>query len=534
MSVTLPVLIVGAGPTGLMMACELARYHVPFQIIDKKSQLTQTANATWIQTRTLEIFNQVGIVNQFLKYGQPCRAINVYSNGKQLMRMALDNTDSTFPYVLTLPQSKTEQLLEEHLEQLNHKIQKNVEVVDVKQEHDHVIATVKHANGKTETITCQWLIACDGANSIVRDKCEIAFPGKEVKEQFIVADAQMDSFQPRDEMYMFFDKGFIFSDRRMIFIAFPLGSNNYRIHANLYQGQTRAIFTDLEVKELVAERSHENFSIKNVSWLSPFWIHSKLAQHMQQQRIFLAGDAAHIHSPAGGQGMNAGIQDAYNLAWKLALVYKHKANSDLLETYELERRSVLNNIVNKTELFTNMALFDKLFFSKLRKFSRKLSQNKKKAKKASMQLTQLNIQYKGSPIIDYQTQVGLRSPKPGERTPDVMLGKTDRLHDHLSQSQHTILLFTGLENDKTKFAKIKELYNWIEKTYPQVTMRIIASQTLPDVKQVISDESATIHSCYQIKKACVYIIRPDQHIAYCSKNLKHYAIKKILSRVYHS
>lgn len=520
----LPVLIVGAGPTGLMMACELARYGVSFRIIDKKSDPTVSSNATWIQTRTIELFDHLGIADRFLKISNLCHAINFYLDGKSLVKIPLNYIDSTYPFILMLPQCETERLLNQYLEESNKKVERSLELIDVKQSDNTVISTIKYPDGHTETIPSDWLVACDGANSTVREKCNMFFPGEDLPEQFIVADAQIESFMSKDEVHVFFDKGAIFA-------AFPLGSNKYRISANLHLTHPRKIFAEREVIEMTQERAHGAYYVKSVSWISPFWIHSKVVKHLQDGSIFLAGDAAHIHSPAGGQGMNTGIQDAYNLAWKLALVSKGKAKPSLLNSYHPERSPVVNEIVAQTERYTKMALFDNRFLTKLQQFERRISRNPMRlSKKIGTQLTQLGIQYKNSPVIDYENISG-KSLQQGTRAPDVVIDKSMRLYQYLRNSRHNVLLFTGQKSGKNTLKKIIELQKWLSQTYSDlIEIHVISKDKLNNINNIILDVNDIVHEHYHVKNPAIYIIRPDNYIAYCSKNLDSVSIERFFKR----
>lgn len=519
------VLIVGAGPAGLMMACALARQRITFRIIDKKPERTLSSNATWIQTRTLELFDQMGIAERFIEIGHPCSAINFYSGGKPLANLSLKNINSIFPFILMLSQSKTEEVLDEYLTELNHKVERSVELIDVKNEKDIATSTVKHPDGCIETITSNWLIACDGANSIVREKCGFHFPGEDLTEQFIVADATIDfSYMPKDEIHFFFDQGTVLA-------AFPLGSDKYRLAANLHLDFPRKLFTGREVIELVQERAHGNYYVTNVQWISLFWIHGKLVKRMRKNNIFLVGDAAHIHSPAGGQGMNTGMQDAYNLAWKLALVIKGQARSSILDSYQTERYPIVKEIVEQNEQFTKMALFDKSFLAKLKKFSRELSQdaNGELAKKIGSKLTQLDIQYKDSPIIEYGK---LKSPKPGERAPDVSIDDNS-LYKYFSNTLHNILLFTGINIIEKKMQKLKQFKKDLEKEHSNlVKIYMVSNIKLADTTNIIEDINGNIHHSYKINNPAVYIIRPDTYIAYYSEDLNLDSIDKFFKRMH--
>jgi 2-polyprenyl-6-methoxyphenol hydroxylase-like FAD-dependent oxidoreductase len=520
MSDSIPVLIAGAGPTGLMMACELARHGIAFRIIDKNAGPTLGSNATWIQTRTLEILDHLGIANRFLKAGHTCNAINLYADGKSLLKIPLAQIGSTYPFILMLPQSETERLLNEHLNELKAHVERSLEFIEAKQDKNKVISTIKYPDGRTETITSDWLIGCGGVSSTVRETGEFSFPGQDLPEQFLVADAQMSSYLPTNEIHVFFDKGEIFPDKGTILVASPLGSNKYRITANVYQGHARKNIYAHEVIDIVQERCHGEYRVEDISWISPFWIHSNLIDHMRHDLTFLAGDAAHNHSPMAGQGMNTGLQDAYNLAWKLALVIKGEAKSSLLDSYQDERHPVISKVVNQTEQLTEMALFDKTFLIKLRTFCDEAShENSEISQHIAEEIEQLDIQYKSSSVIDYDEYINKKSPRQGERAPDVSIDQTTRLYDHLRNTQHNILLFTGLSVSTEIMTKIKETQQWLNKTYSDlIKTHIISTEKLQDTENIIFDVNGIIHKCYDVETNVIFIIRPDNYIAYCSKS----------------
>jgi hypothetical protein len=236
---------------------------------------------------------------------------------------------------------------------------------------------------------------------------------------------------------------------------------------------------------------------------------------MRHEAIFLAGDAAHVHSPIGGQGMNAGIQDAYNLAWKLALVIKGKAKQSILDTYQLERYPIVSEIVKQTEDFTKLVLFDNTFLTKLRKISHEISHEDTLTKKISNMISQTSFQYKDSPIIPHYEQLSIHSPKPGQRAPDVIIDHSGRLYDHLRNKQHNILIFA---DHTTK--QLKELQQWIAQTYDHlINTHVISREPLSDVENNIVDRKNDIHKHYHVKDHALYILRPDNYIGYCSNKI---------------
>ncbi|MDR3491138.1 MAG: FAD-dependent monooxygenase [Gammaproteobacteria bacterium] len=527
----LPVLIVGAGPVGLLMACELARRGVSFRIIDAKPERTTASNATWIQTRTIEILDLMGIADRFLKVSHRCDAVNLYHRDTQLLTIPFDLSFLTHPYVLMLAQSETERLLIAYLKEFKCEVERPCKLIDVKQHDNQVTSTIELKNGETEIINSQFLVACDGANSKVREVCKIHFLGQDVAEQFMVADANINSSLPSNEIQMFFDQGTILPDKGQLLTAFPLGDKKYRITANLYQSHPRQFFSPQEVQEAVHERTYGNYTVNSVSWISPFWIHSKEIERFSQGSIFFAGDAAHTHSPAGGQGMNTGMQDAFNLAWKLALVINHKASPSLLESYHSERYPIVNEIVAETEKLTNMALFDKTFMTKLKSFSRKVSRSPViMQKKLSMQISQLSTHYQNSPIIHYVKHTGLTSPQPGERAPDVIMNPPAHLYNFLRNTSHNALLFCGLLVDETKLKKILTLQQWLKENYPELIKVHVVSEKTVDVENNILDENKAIHQAYHIETPAVFIVRPDNYIAYCSNDVSTFSLGEFLKR----
>ncbi len=514
----LPVLIVGAGPTGLMMACQLARYGINFRIIDKKPEPTQASNATWIQTRTLELFDQMGIAEYFIKIGHPCSAINFYIDGKQSAILTFKDVNSIYPFILMLPQSETEKILEKYLIEFNKNVERPLELIDIKFENDTVISTLKHSDGRIENIISNWLVACDGANSIVREKCGFHFPGEDLKEQFMVADATIDfTYMPKDEIHFFFDPGTVLA-------AFPLGKNKYRIAANLHLDYPRKFYSEREVIELVQERAHGKYYVTDVAWISSFWIHGKIAEHMRKGPIFLAGDAAHIHSPAGGQGMNTGIQDAYNLAWKLAFVIQRKAKASLLDSYEIERYPIVEETINQNEHFTKIALFDKDFLSKLEDFSKDLSDDRdgNLTKKIGNQITQIDIQYKNSPIINYKNDKNLYYA--GKRLPNIIINQKTLYH-YLNNTQYNILLFIGLNPSEKELMLINDVQKNLEKNPDLFKLLIISKDKFGFSDNVLLDENSNIQKYLGIKKSTILIVRPDTYIAYYSESFDWESIK---------
>ena len=502
----LPVLIVGAGPSGLAMACALAHLGIPFRILDKNNSPVEGSNATWLQPRSLQFFHLLGVVDAFLKKGHHCQALTLRVRGKPLGRIPFDQNGSTYPYVIVLPQHETEKLLLAHLEQRGGKVERSVTLTHLSQSDTAVKTTLRDASGKEEQATFSWVVGCDGAASTVRNLCQIAFPGAELPGQFVVADTRMDSFLSPHDMHVFFD-------RETVCAIFPMGSRRYRICANLHQSHPRKIFTEMEVREVVAERTDTNFNVESVSWISPFWTHSRQVDRMRAGRVFLVGDAAHIHSPAGGQGLNSGIQDAANLAFKLAMVIRGEANEGLLESYQAERHPVVAETIAQSEYFTRLVQ------------SRVSIKKKWEALIApspatfpgliGRRIAQMDTRYPDSPAICLPGRKETPSaPQPGDIAPDIRLAPGKSLYTELQAMRHLVLLFEGQARSAAN-----TLQRQLEEQFGQAIKVIRVTHKASDEPGIIADPEGRLYALYEVATMATYVIRPDAHIVACASGL---------------
>jgi len=521
----LSVLIVGAGPTGLTLACELARRDINFRIIEKKSERTQTSNALGIQARTIELFDDMGIVNRFLDLGDKAHSVTVHSENKALAHVILDQLDSIYKFILMVPQNETERILDERLNELGHHIERNVELISVNQSADHAIATVKNTDNKEEKITATYIVACDGIHSAVRESLKIPFPGEDITQEFVVTDAHVETNFPIDQLH-------VFLGHKELLAFFPITTGRYRITTNIPSSQAKEI-SQQEIKTLVEKRSNQLFKLIETTRISPFWIHSRVVPDLQHGNIFFAGDTAHVHSPVGGQGMNTGIQDAYNLAWKLALVIHNKAKPSLLESYHPERHPVIENIVKTTERMTKMMFISNPIFFWLRnKFIKFLSSKKSFVRKLTMQISQLAIAYKQSPIVFYKSAMSSKSPQPGEKAPDVVINHNHRLIDVLRGTQHNILFFTGFNPTEKEITKITEMVKWLHDKYSGIIkVHVISNEP---IENCILDENLALHKRYHVQYAGIYLIRPDNYIAYCDNILNKKKLERYLNTIFNT
>src|SRR5580658_4886724 len=335
------VLISGAGPTGLVLALWLTKQGVKVRIIDKTEGPGTTSRAVAVQARTLELYRQLDLTSEVLAQGHQVPAINLWVRGKQQTRVSFANIAADLtPYgPFTYAQDQHERLLIKRLEQLGVTVERQTELLRFSDTGECVTASVRHRDGREETIEARYLAGCDGARSLVRQTIGTGFPGGTYAQIFYVADVNGTGPAFDGELHVDLDEA--------DFLAiFPLNGEG---HARLIGTvrDERAEHPETLKFEDVSHRAIENMKVdvRQVSWFSTYRVHHRVTEHFRAGRCFLLGDAAHVHSPAGGQGMNTGIGDAINLAWKLRSVLRHAASDRILDTYEIERRAFARKLV---------------------------------------------------------------------------------------------------------------------------------------------------------------------------------------------
>jgi len=346
------VLIVGAGPTGLVLALWLTRLGVRVRIVDKTAEPGTTSRAVAVQARTLELYRQIGLANAVVERGRKLVAANIWARGNKVGRIVLVDLGaglSPFPYALVFPQDEHERLLIDRLAEAGVMVERQTELLDFEDSARHVLARLKRPDGSSEACEAAYVAGCDGAHSSVRQKLEIGFPGGTYDHLFYVADVQGGGEALNGEVH-------VALDTTDFLAVFPL----------VGEGRARLVGTVRED----APQQHDNLAwndvskrviewmridVDRVNWFSTYRVHHRVAGHFRNGRAFLLGDAAHIHSPVGGQGMNTGIGDAVNLAWKLAAVLHGRASASLPDSYEPERIAFARRLVATTDrVFTGV------------------------------------------------------------------------------------------------------------------------------------------------------------------------------------
>lgn len=555
----LDALVVGAGPVGLVMASELRRHGLSCRIIDKNDSPSIWSKAQIIHARTLECFQDMGVVDDALAKGRQVSGARIMTPQlEKIGRVSLGGIDSPYPYFLSLSQRETEITLAEHLERkYDTRIERNVTLEGFSQGADGVLAKLVHVDGSAEEVRVPWLLGCDGAHSAVRKTLGLPFDGSTYDYRIIQADVRVDL-----PITVHDDEIAVFLSPAGMIGFFPLpGDHRYRLLAFLEPGDDRPV--ELEsFKALLAERGPAGAELSDPKWMIDFKIHCRLVPRYRVGRVFLSGDAAHIHSPAGGQGMNMGIQDAYNLAWKLALVHRGKAKEVLLDSYEAERRPIAEATLRATDASTRgfvtaLSLKSSIATSirnHLVSFVTSLEMVKERAGRV---MSQIEIAYPKSPIVG-QDQVSLWSvplngggenpslsdwihfgdgPAPGSRVPDVLIGEKT-VFEVLRGTRHTLFCFDGA-------ARTEEGYHRLGQIIQQVKSRlgdgiegyvVVPFAERPEALSVdvpvLLDAEGELHRRFGARSECLYLIRPDGYVAYRCQPADEHRFSAYLDRLF--
>ncbi|HEV2862283.1 MAG TPA: FAD-dependent monooxygenase [Pyrinomonadaceae bacterium] len=359
------VLIVGAGPTGLALACQLIRHGVEFLILDRNETTTPHSKAIGVQARTLEIYEQIGLAEPLIARGALAEKARLVVGGEvrgEIEFAEIGKGLSPYPYVLIVEQGRHEKLLHDFITTNGREVRWRTRLEEFSHTEAGVRARVVGADGVEETIGAKFLVGCDGAKSPVRHALGLKFEGSTFERMFYVADVRIDWRFPHDALT-------VFLMRHNLLAFFPMtGDGQWRIVGTFpeeFAGEEGEVLYE-EIEGQIKRDAEIDFDITRVNWFSTYKVHSRHVHRFSSGRCFLAGDSAHIHTPAGAQGMNTGIQDGYNLAWKLALVLKGRAGARILETYNEERLENAKNLLKTTDRFFNLVASPEPVLSYLR------------------------------------------------------------------------------------------------------------------------------------------------------------------------
>jgi 2-polyprenyl-6-methoxyphenol hydroxylase-like FAD-dependent oxidoreductase len=433
------VLIVGAGPTGMTTAIELKRAGFDVRIIDKSEHLAQHSQALVVQARTLEQMQRYGIAGKMVAQGRRLTNVKIRSEGKPVLSFAIDQIPSRYSFLLFLPQSETEAILNERMESLGVTTERKTNLVSFTQQQGEISALLRHADGAEERIRPRWIVGCDGAHSTVREQAGIPFEGAGIGLSFYLADLEIEGPDAPDD-------GLFFDWRRgnVVFMA-RLSEKITRVILALHSEQEIDRQDGLSIGDFqnLLDKAGVRVKILSSEWMTPFNVRDLQAQHYRAGSVFLAGDASHIHSPVGGQGMNTGIQDAANLAWKLAAVARG-ANDRLLESYEEERGEVGKALLRFTERGLKLATASNPIIEKIRDTLLPLITQLHPVQKAMLGfISETAIEYRSSSVVaDHGGDGSLRA---GDRIPDLARRGSPTLLEDWTDGKHLAILLDSTD-----------------------------------------------------------------------------------------
>jgi 2-polyprenyl-6-methoxyphenol hydroxylase-like FAD-dependent oxidoreductase len=532
------LLVVGACTTGLTMACELARHGAPVRIIDKRPNIDSHCRATTLHSRTLEIFHDLGIVDYFLDHGVKLAGISQYANGKRFLHSTSGEVDSPFPFGISIEQGKTEAELERLLNSYGVKVERETELLTFAEEPDKVVATIRPSSGRAETVATPWLVGCDGAHSTVRHIKRLHFPGTEDPHQYFIGDVRIDGPLARDEVNVFV------SDAGMLFLI-PLPADRWLIGGDVEtMHESSEQPTLAQVQAMADARAPLGIRLQDARWLAYYRVNNRTARHYRHGRTFLAGDAVHIHSPFAGLGMNTGIQDAYNLAWKLALVHRGRGCERLLDSYELERRPVGEDAVKFTMMRTDaLEAFQGLSERQRRKLYFNLAVPPRVARHLKLHEEQLDLDYsKSFACREHHGATGsfAAGPRAGTQAVDakplIHRGRRTGLFDVLRGPHHTLLLFPGGNREAASWRRVAELARSIDPRWREL-LKICFVAAQPDRipsdldlnGELIADPERALRDRYAADSECLYLVRPDGYVGYRAQPASAGALREYLS-----
>ncbi|MEV0544080.1 FAD-dependent monooxygenase [Nocardia salmonicida] len=517
------VLIVGAGPVGSAAAVGVVRHGVRCRIVDAQSDPPQYAKAVGIQPRTLELFEAMGVLREVLDAGILMRGQIVYINGAEADRMDL-TLPPEIPFgFLGLPQYETERILRRHLESLGTRVERGVRLVGFTQDEDGVDAVLAGPEGE-HTVRARYLVGCDGAHSTVRKTLGLTFEGAAFDEQYMLGDVELDWSQPHGYNVRSMHQNNGVTDDVLVCIPLP-GHHRYRVSMRvppeleidtsvggdkIEHGLGTGPGPSLADIQAVLDRlSPEPTTASHLRWSSVFRISHRIVDAYGRGRVFVAGDAAHIHPPTGAQGMNTGIQDAHNLAWKLALAVAEVAAPSLLASYDAERRPVGEEVVGRT----------------VRHARDGIGVDESDPERVLLREAQLLIDYRDSPIVT-ESPTGARSPLAGSRAPDATGLTRDgvtspfRLFPLLAGPGHTLLRYVDNTCDTATLTEMERHAGLLRKlTDDHLDIYLVASPgatIAPTILPVIRDSDGDFARRYHCAAGAAYVVRPDGYLGYAA------------------
>jgi 2-polyprenyl-6-methoxyphenol hydroxylase-like FAD-dependent oxidoreductase len=498
------VIIVGAGPTGLSLACQLIRYGVDFVVVEKNEGITPYSKALGVHARTLEIYEQLDLARKAVERGTIAGRVRLLEAGEIVGEVDLSNIGqglSAYPFMLVLEQSENERLLYEYMQGHGREVLWQTELESLSQDGTGVTANVRNSSGESQIIAGKYLVGCDGPHSPVRHTLGLSFAGSTFERLFYVADVWIDWKFSHDALH-----GCLAKNGVVAFFPMP-GEKRWRIVGAFPEGHEKdegeVLYEEIEAR--IKQEAELELDITRVDWFSTYKVHSRHVEKFSSGRCFVAGDAAHIHTPAGGQGMNTGIQDAYNLAWKLALVLKESAPECLLDTYNEERLPNARRLLETTDRMFNLAAGNDWFLNLIRttvfppmaKFILGIDAVKRKFFRL---ISQIGITYRESSLSSHDGDEEFEV-KAGDRMPYFLVDGRS-VYDKLRAPKFHLLSFSDGQSDAPH--QYQKARDEIESKYSH----LLDCYVIPLYTHVAK--------LFGTNKSFTVLLRPDNYLAFIS------------------
>ncbi len=510
-----PILIVGAGPAGLSLALELSRHKVPVRIIDKETGRHHESRSLALHSRTLEIFEKLGVVDAILNRGKRVYNFKVYLKDKEALDLDFSNLKAPYPFICMLPQNETEEVLIEELVKYDVHVERQTKLLNIKEQSEGIKAFIRNDRGEKESITTPFLIGCDGASSSVRRLMKIPFKRYGYVGNYLLADVLLSWDQNPDALRRFqHPSGAV--------TVIPIKDRHYRIMCDLEPNPCSYVVSETYLKKVLLQRVPEDLEVEDIEWMSDQKLSYREAEQFRSNRVFLAGDAAHLHSPIGGQGLNLGIQDVFNLGWKLAYITHYHVRTVLLASYSRERKPVVQHVLKTTRRLTDLAapsgFFSKRYQDLLFNLLNKTSALKLKT---LADVSGLGTKYKKSSIVKSQKKwlFFIPSVKAGSRflDGDLINPKTRqevRLFSLIKNTQHHLFIFCRQRH----LLKAKELLQDLNTKYSEVMgVHLISPDEELEVDHYWIDQDKEIAKPYRLGYPFMILVRPDGYIGLTAK-----------------
>ncbi|KAL3466796.1 FAD binding domain-containing protein [Aspergillus heterothallicus] len=494
------VLIVGAGPTGLVTALWLVRQGISIRIVEKAQTDASTSRALAIQARTLELYRQLDLADDIVAKGHKIQATNVWSEGSHRGRIPIGDIGSgltPYPFIHIFSQDQHERLLEDRLNSLGVQVERDLELVDFTENETSVTVQLKYranSNGKEDVEKCEatFIVGCDGAHSAVRRVTGIDYTGATYSHIFFVADIEGSGPTINGEAHVTFNQS-------EFMLLFPYDDNCRARISGAVDDTAAGKGVDITFEDVRSEMVRTlKLQIDKVNWFSTYRSHHRVAASFRKGRAFLVGDAAHIHSPVGGQGMNTGIGDAINLAWKLAAVIKGQAGLDLLDSYETERRAFATQLVNTTDSGFNLVISQSFFAQTLRTWvvpyvAPLLAKINHARHKVFQRVSQIMINYRHSSLSTGATGY----VNGGDRLPWVPVGDVDNF-DSLKSITWQVHVYGEPKEDLLGWCQSKNIplhiFSWDEKYHDAGLQANSAYLIRPDTYIAVAEPSGNFQA----------------------------------------